>query len=299
MKTRAHPLFVLGLIALARPALGLIVINADESANRVAPTNGAPWPYVARLDDHFGARASGVYLGNRYVLTANHVDNDMNNVFLNGVNYAVDTTFTPVAIPNADLRILRIVSDPGLPAIHLAGTTDNTFNQPATMIGWGVGKGTAIPNQGWNWNDDSTRFERWGTSTTLNGYKTDPVSGVTFLQTTFDITFGPQTGQLTGGDSGGGLFEMLNGTWTLVGINSDVDTDNEALYDEDPSTPGNQPDHSYFQSVAQYSNQIAAIVGPTVQVPVLPRWGYAVLGVLLVMTAVRFLPKAPLPSRSR
>ncbi|EDY19783.1 peptidase S1 and S6 chymotrypsin/Hap [Chthoniobacter flavus Ellin428] len=299
MKIRALQFFVFGLVALARPALGVIVINSDESANRVTPTNGAPWQYVARLDDHFGARASGVYLGNRYVLTANHVDNDMNNVFLNGVNYAVDTTFIPVAITNADLRIIRIVSDPGLPFLHLASTIDNTFNRPATMIGWGVGRGTAIPNQGWNWGDDSTRFERWGTSATLGNYSTDPVSGFTFLMTTFDITFGPQTGQLTGGDSGGGLFENLNGTWTLVGINSDVDTDNEALYDEDPSTPGNQPDHSYFQTVAQYANQIEAIIGPAPVVPAMPRWGYIVLAVLLILIAAPFLPRTPMAPRSR
>lgn len=262
MKPPVSLRFVLALVALSRPALGVIDINSDDSVSQAAPSNGAPWNYVARLDDHFGARASGVYLGNHYILTANHVDTDMNNVFLNGTNYAVDTSFTPVTFPNADLRIIRIVGDPGLPQLHLIGSLDSAFNQPATMIGWGVGKGTAIPNQGWNWGDDSTRLERWGTSTTLGSYKTDPVSGVTDLQTTFDITMGVQTGQLTGGDSGGGLFENFGGTWKLVGINVDVDTDNQALYDQDLSTAGFQPDHSYFQSIAQYSAQIDALVAP-------------------------------------
>jgi hypothetical protein len=262
MKIRAHLLFVLAAAALTRPALGLIVINSDESANRVAPASGEPFNYVARLDNQFGARASGVYLGNHYILTANHVDNDINNVFLNGTNYAVDTGFTPVTFPNSDLRIIRIVADPGLPALHLISSADSAFNQSATMIGWGVGKGSAIPNQGWNWGDDSTRVERWGTSVTLGSYKTDPVSGFTFLQTTFDITMGVSTGQLTGGDSGGGLFENFGGTWKLVGINSDVDTDNAALYDQSLALSGFQPDHSYFQSVTQYADQINALVVP-------------------------------------
>lgn len=291
MKTPAHLFFVFGLAVLARPAFGVIDINSDDSGARAPAADNAPWNYVARLDNHFGARASGVYLGNRYVLTANHVDNDMNNVFLNGANFAVDTTFTPVTFRNADLRLIRIVSDPGLPLLPLASISDSTFNQPATMIGWGVGRGTAVTNQGWTWGDDTTRVERWGTSVTLGNYKTDPVSGFTFLQTTFDITFGPQTAQLTSGDSGGGLFENLNGTWTLVGISSDVDTDNEALYDEDPSTPGDQPDHSYFQSVAQYADQIEAIVRTPTEVPVMPRWGFLVLAGLLVTTAARFLPE--------
>jgi hypothetical protein len=262
MKISAHLFFVLALAAFTRPALGIVVINSDESANRVAPASGAPWNYVARLDNHFGARASGVYLGNHYILTANHVDNDINNVFLNGTNYAVDTSFTPVTFANSDLRIIRILPDPGLPSLHLIGSADSAFNQPATMIGWGVGKGTAIPNQGWNWGDDTTRVERWGTSVTLGNYKTDPVSGFTFLQTTFDITMGVSTGQLTGGDSGGGLFENIGGTWTLVGINSDVDTDNQALYDQSLTLSGFQPDHSYFQSITQYADQINALVVP-------------------------------------
>jgi len=265
MKFRAPLPFVPALVVLAtlaRPAFGVIDINSDDSVSQAAPANGSPWSYVARLDNHFGARASGVYLGNHYILTANHVDSDMNNVFLNGVNYAVDTSFTPVTFPNADLRIIRIVQDPALPQLHLVGSLDSAFNQPATMIGWGVGKGTAITNQGWNWGDDSTRLERWGTSTTLGSYKTDPISGVTYLQTTFDITMGVQTGQLTGGDSGGGLFENFGGTWKLVGINSDVDTDNKALYDQDLSTAGFQADRSYFQSVTQYADQIEALVVP-------------------------------------
>ncbi len=262
MKIRAHLLFVLAAAALTRPALGLIVINSDESANQVAPASGEPFNYVARLDNQFGARASGVYLGNHYILTANHVDNDINNVFLNGTNYAVDTGFTPVTFPNSDLRIIRILPDPGLPSLHLISSADSAFNQSATMIGWGVGKGAAIPDQGWNWGDDSTRVERWGTSVTLGSYKTDPVSGFTFLQTTFDITMGVSTGQLTGGDSGGGLFENFGGTWKLVGINSDVDTDNAALYDQSLALSGFQPDHSYFQSITQYADQINALVAP-------------------------------------
>jgi hypothetical protein len=291
MKIRAYLFFVFALAVLTRPAPGIIVINSDESVNRATPSSGAPWKYVARLDNHFGARASGVYLGNHYILTANHVDNDMNNVFLNGTNYAVDTSFTPVTFPNTDLRIIRIVPDPGLPALPLISASDTAFNQPATMIGWGVGKGTAIANQGWNWGDDTTRVERWGTSVTLGNYQTEPVSGFTFLKTTFDITMGGQTGQLTSGDSGGGLFINFGGTWKLVGISSDVDTDNQALYDQSLAQSGNQPDHSYFQAIVQNANQINSLVTPSQPVPVLPRWARAVLPLLLVLVAARFLTK--------
>lgn len=260
MTLRALILPSLFLAALGQSAYCIITINND-SASLSAPSNGAPWDYVARLDDGFGARASGVYLGNRYVITANHVDNDINLVHLDNTDFTLDSSFTPLAIAGTDMRILRLAQDPGLPMLPLITSSENAFNQAATMIGWGVGKGTVVPNQGWNWGDDTTRLERWGTSTTLGSYMTDPNSGFTYLQTTFDITKGAATGQLTGGDSGGGLFVNFGGVWTLAGINADVDTDNQALYDHDLSTAGNQPDHSYFASVTQFTNQIDSIIG--------------------------------------
>lgn len=248
------------LAALGQSAYCVITINND-SASLSAPSSGAPWDYVARLDDGFGARASGIYLGNGYVLTANHVDNDINQVFLDGANFTLDGSFTPVAIAGTDMRIMRLAEDPGLPMLPLITSSESAFSKAATMIGWGVGKGTVVANQGWNWADDTTRVERWGTGTTLGTYATDQ-SGVTYLQTTFDKTKGASTGQLTGGDSGGGLFVNFNGVWTLVGVNASVDTDNAALYDNNLLTAGNQPDHSYFASVTQFTAQIEAIVGP-------------------------------------
>ena len=46
------------LSAFVSPAFGIITINSD-TASLSAPSNGAPWDYVARLDNGFGARASG------------------------------------------------------------------------------------------------------------------------------------------------------------------------------------------------------------------------------------------------
>jgi hypothetical protein len=213
------------------------------------------------MENKFGARASGVYIGNRYVLTANHIDADINVVHLNGTNYAKDESFQPVVLQGTDLRVMRIMKDPGLPPLPLIGAAESEFNKPCTMIGYGVGKGTEVPNQGWNWGEDPTRLKRWATNTTLARYKTDPQSHVTYIQTAFDMAAGPQTGQITGGDSGCGLFENLGGVWKLVGIGADVDVDNKALYDKDPAAPGNQPDHSYFVSVRQFAAQINRIRG--------------------------------------
>ena len=261
MKARVFLPALLGLVALARPSLGIIVINPDESVCLAPPPDGSPWNYVARMDNKFGGRGSGVYIGNRYVLTANHIDQDINVVHLNGTNCTVDESFKPVELKGTDLRVMRIMQDPGLAPLPLIGVAESEFNKACTMIGYGVGKGTEVPKQGWNWGEDPSRLKRWATNHTLPSYKTDPQSHITYIQTAFDIAAGPQTGQITGGDSGCGLFENLNGVWKLVGIGADVDVDNKALYDKDPAVPGNQPDHSYFVPVRQFAAQINKIRG--------------------------------------
>lgn len=261
MKKRVLLPALLLCAVLVRPSLGIIVINPDESECLATPSNGSPWNYVARLENKFGARATGVYIGNRYVLTANHVDADINVIHLNGTNYLKDETFKPVVFPGTDLRVMRLTQDPGLPPLPLMSPAESEFNKPCTMIGYGLGKGTEVPNQGWNWGEDPTRLKRWATNKTLTGYKTDPQSHISYVQTAFDMAAGPQTGQITGGDSGCGLFVQFNGVWKLVGIGADVDVDKMALYDKDVAAPGNQADHSYFVAIRPFVAQLNRIRG--------------------------------------
>jgi hypothetical protein len=261
VKLRVLFVAALALAGFVRPVLGIVVVDADERACLVAPPNGAPWNYVARLDTKSGPTASGIYLGNRCVLTANHVAKDISLVQLNGTNYAVDETFKPVAIEGTDMRVLRITTDPGLPPLPLIGLAESEFEKPCVIIGWGVGKGTAIPGQGWNWGDDQTRKKRWATNSTKAKYYFNPENHVSYIETTFDRAAGPSTGQLAVGDSGCGLFEKLDGVWKLVGIGSFIDSDNnKAFYDKGPGTPGHQSEHSYFAPVHRYVLQLKRIV---------------------------------------
>ena len=63
MKTRTLFPTLLALALLVRTSLGIIVINPDETECLAAPPDGAPWNYVARLDNKFGPRASGFTSG--------------------------------------------------------------------------------------------------------------------------------------------------------------------------------------------------------------------------------------------
>lgn len=250
-------IFLITMFAL--PGHGLLLIGPDESDNLEAPPDKSPWSYVARLENQFGARATGVYLGNRYLLTANHVDADINVVHLNGVNYTIDASFTPLVINGSDLRVMRITTDPGLPPLPLISATESELNQPSTIIGYGIGKAAEIPRQGWNWGDDSTRLKRWGTNVTTPIQFRGPETRLLYVQTAFDPTQGPEAAQLAMGDSGCGLFQLHGGVWKLAGIGADVQTVGRALYDRDPAAPGNQPDHSYFLPIRPHLEQLTRL----------------------------------------
>lgn len=258
MRTRALLYTTLLLAVLALPGRGIILIGPDQSDNLLPPPDPSRWSHVGRLDNQFGARGTGLYLGNRYVLTANHVDLDVNLLHLNGVNYAKDNSFTPIQIGGVDLRLMRITTDPGLPALPLIGAGNSELNLASMMIGYGVGKGTVVPGQGWNWADNTTTLKRWGTNVTEAAYFTPP-GGPTYVPTAFDLAAGLEEAQLTIVDSGCGLFQIHGGVWKLVGVGVDVDTLNQALYDHTPGTPGNQPDRSYFLPILPHRALLTGI----------------------------------------
>ena len=247
----------------AQSARALIVYGADTGGttdNTQAPANGAPWNYVVNIDGNSGA--SGVYLGDGYVITANHVTGPLASVSISGSVYAIDQSYAPMQIGGADIKLLRIIGDPGLAPIPLIGANDNDTGKDATVIGWGVGKGTEVTNQGWNWADDSTRMERWGLNTTGSNYVSS--GGLSLLYTEFNrpgaVLGGSSAGEdeasLSLGDSGGGLFIKYGNTWKLTGIVAAVDTPGQALYDKDALTPFDQPGRSYYTPVKLYRNDI-------------------------------------------
>ena len=248
------------LLFLGQSAEAVVLYGNDTGGttdNTVAPTNGAPWNYVARIDEN---NASGVYLGNGYVLTANHVTGPLASASINGSVYAIDQSYVPLQIGGADIKLLRIIGDPGLAPLALMGSKDDDTGKGATFIGWGVGKGSEIRNQGWNWGDDSTQLQRWGENTTNSSYVTS--DGFSMLATAFNRSggFGEDEFSLSLGDSGGGLFIKYGNTWKLAGIAAGVEISGQALYDKDPVALFDQPGISVYTPVKLYRDAIISAI---------------------------------------
>ncbi|HEY0257238.1 MAG TPA: trypsin-like serine protease [Candidatus Methylacidiphilales bacterium] len=173
------------------------------------------WNYVGNVNG-----ASGVYLGNGWVLTAAHVG--AGSFVLNG------TTYTPIAGSTqgisdangtADLTLFQISTQPNLPSLTLSLNAPVPFSQTQTgstvaMLGfggshgetWGVDTVTQI-NQQIDLHPDfpyvSNDFY------TVNGQFFDGLASIT------------NSYQIIGGDSGGAdfIFNVATQTWELAGIN--------------------------------------------------------------------------------
>lgn len=245
----------------AHPARALIVFDTgtdtDNAFNTTAPGNGAPWQYVAEVTNtDVSTNASAVYLGNDFLITANHV-NLTSSVLLNGTSYAIDNTYTPLQLGSADLKLFKITGDPGLASLQLTGTLDNDLNMSSTMVGWGVGKGSVIAGNGWTWGDDSTRAQRWGSNVTLSTLALS--GGVLYLQTAFDSGLGSNVASATLGDSGSALFQNFGGTWKLAGIYVGLDpgAGGASYYAGSPNNLSGM-DYSYAIEIKPYSDAILA-----------------------------------------
>jgi hypothetical protein len=231
------------------------------------------WDYVGQIGG-----ASGVYLGNGWVLTAGHVGGG--NFTLGGVTYnlvtnsavtltntSVDTAIDPtLAGTTADLTLFQISTSPDLPALTLSSTDPSTPSHSSSgstvvMIGYGGGQG-----------------ETWGENTITQKNLTINPDGTSFQSLDFATEFGANTicgqtitntAQLVSGDSGGGdfIYNSSTGLWELAGINEAIDTDTYT---------------SYMVQLSDYDAQIDSIMAESVPEPDT----YLILGLGLGMIGV-------------
>jgi len=236
--------------------------NLNGTFNTTAPTGtdianwntgwGSPgitgWNYVGQMS---AGGASGVYLGNGWVLTAAHVG---------ASNFTVDGG-TYLAVPGsaqnvgtADLTLFQISTSPSLPSLTLSLAPPVPFSQ--------IQPGSSVAMLGFG----GSRGETWGldTVTQINELidlrPTYPYISNDFLTINGTYHDGSATNinnyQLVGGDSGGGdfIFNVTTQTWELAGINEV--TGSGTFNSQNVTLSG-------MVQLNTYATQIQAVVTPT------------------------------------
>ena len=237
-------ILVLALLAClaSPPASAVLLATGDGTGNTQPPADDPGWYSVGNQ-----AGATAVYLGEGWVITANHVSN-ANPVFA-GVSY----TMVPGSVQQlqgpggglADLKIFRVNPFPPLPALALLPGPP-PVNSEVVMIGRGRDRGAAASWNGFTgWYHGSTATMRWGTNR-VSAANLDVLSTRAF-EMIFSQTGGTSfEAQAATGDSGGAVFVKSGGVWYLAGI----------LFAVGPYQ--NQPSNMALFGNATYAAQLSA-----------------------------------------
>jgi hypothetical protein len=206
-------------LATGFEARAVLISTGDGTGNTTPPSADPGFDNVGSI-----AAFSGVYVGNGWVLTANHVGE--NPIVLLGVTYdpvmGSGVRFRNPDLSFADLKAYKLLGpDPPLPALVITDSAP-TQNTLITIIGNGRDRGSATTWSGltgWNWG--SGRTIRWGTNKIAD--ENLLVLGTQAFSTVFDkLSPGQAIGQheadVANGDSGGAAFTGSSTTAELIGI---------------------------------------------------------------------------------
>ena len=204
------------------------------------------------------AVASVVYLGNGWVLTANHVGDT--DVTLGGVVYprvpGSRITFTNPDLSVPDLSAYRIDPHPELSILPIRASTPPN-GTPVVMIGHGVNRaGPVTWGEYTGFIDAAGQTIRWGTNV-VDG--AGMLEGSAAFATVFDPAVSADEAQGAYGDSGGAVYaKNAQGAWELAGIMFTV-----GGYEEQPYNYHLEGNVTYAIDLAAYRDQIIAAVRPS------------------------------------
>lgn len=221
--------------------LGVIISSGDGIGNTTAPADDPGWSNVGAR----GSSLSGVYLGNRWVLTGFHVG--AGSLTLGGTTYSAEAgTSVRLTNPgglglsaNTDLLMYQLSTDPLLPSLTISSSNPATGTD-VTLIG--NGRNRSATKTFWDdatnpWTEtieagsdregfkyDSGNTMRWGENTIgdIGGnvlVNVDAGFGnVLSLFTVFDEIGKTHEAHAATGDSGGAMFLKNGASWELAGI---------------------------------------------------------------------------------
>jgi hypothetical protein len=263
----------------------VILAQGDGTQNTSAPADDFGWSNIVIVQNGFGNAATGVYLGNGWILSAYHTVSDpsltgfqFGPVFTTQGTFLVDPlSATRILNPDsspADLSLFRLTSEPALPSLTIASAPP-TNNLAVTMMGGTYGREPNLTQwdiagnvwtevasdgdaQGYKWSGGSS--PRWGTNhiRSFGGGNTtisadDGFGITTVFRTRFDNN--PNEAQAASGDSGGGVFWKVGGQWQLGGVMLFVDN-----ADGQPNFTSVFGNDTYAANLSTYRDQIIAVV---------------------------------------
>lgn len=247
-------------------AVQAVLVDDTTTLNESAPASGAPWDNVGYING-----ASGVYLQNGWVITAQHVVGAAVSVSINfgGSSFTSIGAITTLTNPDStlsDVVLFNIGTTPA--AASNLGITSTLLSQTTsvTMIGYGnhrTGSLTAIsttsgPVDGYNW-DGTTGTKAWGNNTISSSsdsyVQALPANKFVAFATTFTANGTSGSAQATVGDSGGGVFVLSSSVWQLAGTMNAIDT-----YTGQTGSTSANGNNTYIADMAVYSSQINSII---------------------------------------
>jgi hypothetical protein len=243
------------MLAWGAPATAVIIASETGTGNTTAPPDDPGFAHVGIRSAY-----SGVYIGEGWVLTANHVH--AGDVQIEGVTYravaASEVRLMTDGVYLADLLLFRIETDPGLPSLPIAA-----FPPAGEVVMIGNGRNRGGPIYGWDPNPDldgwywgSYRAVRWGINQVKNTSVEDTLGGFTWAFTVdFSELPGTNECQVAVGDSGGAVFSKNGEVWELTGIQL-----TRTLYDGQPTDTALFGNESWSGQLSEYRDQILEIV---------------------------------------
>ena len=271
------------LTSFTIPAHAAIVGVSTGTQNTTAPADTPAFDNVARL-----SVGSAVYLGNRWVLTAEHVHGGVDNRSLTfsdtpgSPSYTQEGAGIQLTYPGAgggptDLALIRISQDPGLPQLQFGATP--AAGTPIVMAGFGRNRESTLTR----WNSNTEPWTEVPTGGNQAGYKYAPGTtkrwatnvisplndegAITIEYDTQSTYLGkasligadftrsggtPSEGIVANGDSGGAVFANNR----LIGIPLYL-----GLFEDQPDETAIYGNFAYFANLARYVDQIATITG--------------------------------------